>query len=978
MAMLGARNGLAMFLLLLGGTAAAQETDLVVGKSGPAVAAAGSNVDYTVTLDNLGPDPGVNVVLSDPVPAGMTFVSATQSTGPVFSCATPTVGDTGTISCSLAAFPAGASASFVFTMQIPAPTPPATFFTNVASVSNDTPEVNPKSDSAVAVTQTPGLPQADLGLSKSGPGAAAPDSDITYTLSLVNGGPDTATSPSFTDVLPGDLTFVSFTQNSGQAFSCTTPAVGAGGAVTCTRADFAVGSASFTLVAHVPPGTPSGTTYTNTAVVASDADPNEENNTAVANTTIASADLSVSKTAAPTIVGGQDLSYTVTVTNNGPDVDTQVQWLDTLPAQTTMVSLTQNTGPAFTCLAPGAGGTGQVACSIATLGNGVSASFTLVVRVSLLHPGGVLSNTAQVSGDNFDPDGSDDSATATTVVTPATSDLSIGKTGAATIVGGQDLSYTVTVTNNGPDADTQVQWLDTLPAQTTMVSLAQNTGPAFTCLTPAPGGTGQVACSIAALGSGVSASFTLVVRVSVLHPGGVLNNTAQVSGVNFDPDASDDSSTATTAVTPAPVDLAASKSAAATVLAGQTLSYTLGIANPSANPALAPNLSDTLPAGTGFVSLTQTAGPTFTCTTPAAGAGGTVACNAAQLAAGASAQFTLLVSVPAATANGTLLANTVTVASTNPDAAAGNNSASTSTQVVNQADLAVSKTGPATGVAGGNLAYTIGVTNPGPLAASAVQLSDALPAGTRFVSLQQTSGPLFTCATPAVGATGTVTCTLATLAGGGTAGFTLTVSIDPGVVASTVVTNTAVVSSSTSDPGAANNTASSSATVSNFVDLSAGKTGPASVVVGSPIVYELVVSNAGTSPALNVQLTDPLPAGTTFVSLAQTAGPAFTCTTPAVGTNGTVSCTLASMSAATTARFTLTINATPSPNAITNTLTVASTSVEAGMVNNAASQATQVIAGGALPAVTIPTLQAWVLLALALLLAFGAGRAMRD
>src|SRR6202011_5891026 len=72
-------------------------------------------------------------------------------------------------------------------------------------------------------------------------------------------------------------------------------------------------------------------------------------------------------------------------------------------------------------------------------------------------------------------------------------------------------------------------------------------------------------------------------------------------------------------------------------------------------------------------------------------------------------------------------------------------------------------------------------------------------------------------------------------------------------------------------------------------DLAVVKTGPATATAGTVISYTINVTNNGPNPAINASLTDTLPAGTTFVSLTAAAG--WSCTTPAVGAGGTVSCT---------------------------------------------------------------------------------------
>src|SRR5262249_33302102 len=99
--------------------------------------------------------------------------------------------------------------------------------------------------------------------------------------------------------------------------------------------------------------------------------------------------------------------------------------------------------------------------------------------------------------------------------------------------------------------------------------------------------------------------------------------------------------------------------------------------------------------------------------------------------------------------------------------------------------------------------------------------------------------------------------------------------------------------------------------VSLQADLSIVATGtPATVLSGSNISYTLVATNNGTDPAKNtasgVTVTDVLPAGTTFVSSFAPAG--WSCTTPAVGSGGTFSCSKATMAPGETASFSLQVN----------------------------------------------------------------------
>jgi uncharacterized repeat protein (TIGR01451 family) len=134
-------------------------------------------------------------------------------------------------------------------------------------------------------------PRADLALTKVGqPSAVAPTNNITYTLQLTNAGPDAASGVVLSDPIPGSTTFVSFIQNTGPTFTCTTPAPGTTGVVACTRTSLAAGAvATFTLVVKVDVNATIGSTITNKArVVAATPDLVPSNNSATATTLVIS------------------------------------------------------------------------------------------------------------------------------------------------------------------------------------------------------------------------------------------------------------------------------------------------------------------------------------------------------------------------------------------------------------------------------------------------------------------------------------------------------------------------------------------------------------------------------------------------------------------------------------------------------------------------------------------------------------------
>ncbi len=274
------------------------------------------------------------------------------------------------------------------------------------------------------------------------------------------------------------------------------------------------------------------------------------------------------------------------------------------------------------------------------------------------------------------------------------------------------------------------------------------------------------------------------------------------------------------------------------------------------------------------------------------------------------------------------------------------------------ADLSGTKTAtPDPVIAGNLLTYTITANNAGPSAAFNEMITDPLPVGTVFISAVASPGA--TLMTPAVGANGIVKATW-NAAGGTPGGLT-----GPGVVRTLTIvvrvcpdfqqirnltdaqmcvpnmTDTATISSDTTDPNPANNTASFTSTVQAQSDLSISKADapdPASYsTTGSPsnVTYTLTFANAGPSNANGVTIVDVLPKGFTVVGTPTSTvpGTTFTITT----TNGitTVVASLGVLGAANQCQLTRPISGTivivaripiKHPTiTVTNTATIAST-----------------------------------------------------
>lgn len=784
--------------------AQAPEADLGVSKSGPATASAGSNVPYSITVFNVGPDDAVSVQLNDPMPEGMAFVSMTQNSGPTFTCTTPNPGDTtGTINCTAATLPAGGSATFTLTLNIPLMTGSGTTFTNIATVSGQSFDPNDENDSSSAATTAGTLPQADLVVTKNGPSAAQPDTDVTYTITLTNNGPAAATSVSLSDTLPGTMTFVSLTQSGSATLSCSTPAAGSGGTITCTTASMAANTmATFQLTGHIPPGTPAGTDFQNTATVTSDLDPNEENNSSSTGVVVSSSDIGIMKSGpAMPAAAGSDIAYTITVMNNGPDFAQSTQFNDPLPAGVTFVSIQQVSGtPTSTCATPAVGGTGTVSCSVFNISNGQSAQFTLTVHVGTTDPIPTqITNVVTLAPSPSDPNSMNNSSLTTTAIV-IQADVSITKNGPATVTAGMDASYTIAIANGGPSPAYNLTLSDTMPANTTFGSLTAPAG--WTCSTPAPGAAGAISCSATRLDPNAQANFTLVLHVSPNAPAGPLVNSATVATAS---DSSAGNNTATsTATVQTSADVQLTKSGPTAAGSATNVAYTVVVTNAGPSDAQNVTMTDVVPTGATFVSVSQS-GSTFSCTAPPAGTTGTVSCTIGTLTSGGSTTFTITVTTPPATT--TTLSNTATVSAATPDPNPANNSASASTVVSqNPADLSITKTAnaPSGTLPNAPLTYTLAVANLGPSTANGVSVTDTLPANTTFVSASTTQG---SCT-----GTTTVVCSLGTMTSGANATITINVTVGPALGP---ITNTATVASTNvdPDPNPANNTSTATVNV---------------------------------------------------------------------------------------------------------------------------------------------------------------------
>jgi uncharacterized repeat protein (TIGR01451 family) len=814
-----------------------QATDLSLSMTGsPNSAIGGGLVAYTLTVKNNGPNVAYGVTVIDQHPSifACTFVSVTASQGTgVYRVWDPVVASLGTL-------PAGQSATVVVTVR--ANTNFSGAMTNSATVSAVMNAADPNSKNNSASVDTQVVTSSDLSVTISGPATDPVGQPATYLVTVHNNGPSDAANTKLVDTLPGSAALSSVILSQG------TYGV-SGSTLTASVGNLIDGQSATLQITLVPSVGAVGAAITDTVVASSDTtDANSANNSASISTTIdPSADVSVAVAASPNPAQpGQTLTYTVTVTNSGPNSAGGVTLSDTLPSNVTFVSAVAQQGSASQL-------NGVVTAALGSLAAGAS---TTVVISATPQASAVpsVTNSATVSSVAFDPTSANNSATTTTKVSLPTA-LAISVIAAPSpAVAGAPLSYTLSVTNSGPNDAANVVVQDAVPANTTFVSVSASQGTASQA-----GGLAQ-----ASLGT-IAANTTATVTLLVLPTGaaavaGAITDVASITtdAINTTPGGA--SSSLTTPVHPSSDLFVAISDSPDPVAAGQLLAYTITVTNLGPNTATNVALADTLAASVTFVSANAQQGS-------ATVNGGIVNGSLGTLVVGASTVVTINVR-PKAGAVGSIM-NQAAVSADQADLVASNNTATQSTTVNPGIALSITMSGaPNPVLAGALLTYTLTVSNAGPNQADNVVIVDTLPTNAAFISEQASQGL-------ASQSNGQATANLGSLAVGGSATFTIVVRPTGAAAIAGSVTNSATVGASELNNTPGSSSTSQTTVVALASDLAITINGPfLGVYVGQPFTYTLTIANNGPNAATGVTVMDTLPANVSFVSAVPLQGAA--------------------------------------------------------------------------------------------------------
>ena len=725
----------------------------------------------------------------------------------------------------------------------------------------------------------------------------------TYAVGIDNTDAGDATNTVLTLNVPSGATFVSASPANANCVATSATLV------TCSVGTLAGNGTGARTVNFTWRATAAGTINA-TATITATNDTNLANNTQNATTTVlAGADLRLTKTDSPDpVIGGANVTYTLTATNDGPNASGNLVLTDNLPGSSSFVSAS---GTGWSC----SHAAGVVTCTRnGPLAVGASAPpVTIVARI--IASTGFVTNSATISpavGAVADPDSNNNTATATTQVLPG-ADVRIDSKSVSPnpVIAGENATFTITPRNGGPAVANNVVVTDTLPSGWTFVSA---TGTGWSC--SASGQT--VSCSRATYAVGATNNITIVATApgnAVIGPTGRTDtNTATITTTDNDPAPGNNTRAVTFDILPDGADLRLAKSKSPNPVAqGSQVTSTITVTNGGPRRATGPlRVVDQL-SGETYVSASGTG---WTCSA----SGSTVTCdhaNAAGLNAGASLPTLTIITTATVAGSAT---NQACTGSSLPAGAAGAtarqplegdpnptndcNSASTSSTSV-RPDLAITKT-TSTPTGGDKIVsatedrvtYTLVVTNVSPTAedATGVRISDTVPA---FL----TSGAFPSSITPVVatvaglGSTATFGCAVSSatvictqnggvLAQGGT--VTVPITVLRGMREGDFTNSSTVENTVEGDPDRSNNTATDTVTIAPLADMQmTGKSiTPGTVKAGEVATYVLSFRNNGPSTAQNVVVTDTFtfPAGDTGYTVTQITPSKGSCAVNA-GTN---------------------------------------------------------------------------------------------
>ncbi|WP_260510227.1 DUF7507 domain-containing protein [Paenibacillus typhae] len=804
--------------------------------------AVGDTLLYTSVISNNGIAAVTSVVLSDPIPAGSTFVPGSVV---VAGSARPTADPAAGI--SIGAIPPGNSVTVTFQVTVTS-VPAGSQLSNRSSASYS-------SGAFTAITQsnivTTPVFQPVIGIVKSAsPSSATVGGNVLYTLQVQNSG-NIAAVVTLSDNIPAGSAFVpgsvivnnAVRPSDSPLTGIPLGSVAPGAVVTVTFLTSVQslpspavltdqGSSSYTY--QLPSGRSlAGTSVSNTVSIP-----------------VSAPNINLLKSASLNAIAvGEYITYTVSVANPSGVAVNNVVLSDPIPAGGAFVAgSTTINGAAAPSANPGAG------INLGTIAAGATVVVTFQVNATTVPPSGQLGNRASAS---FTAGSFSGTALSNTVNTPVFIPvISLVKSANAVQASvGSTLAFSILASNTGNIAAT-LNLTDSLPPQVIFEPNSVIVGG-----TPLPGYNLVSGVPVGPLAPGDSVTVSFLVTVTALPPNQQLLNAAAASYTFTLPDGRQlggNAASNTLAVPVSAPNINVVKSVnAIDAVTGDILTFTSVLTNTSIAAVNNIILSDPLPENAAFIPGTViVGGVSQPLSVPSTGI------PIGSLAPGASVAVTfevrITMPIPSQINNQSTVSFTSGVFS-------GSSSSNVTTTPVTQPQISLVKSAnDLNATVGDTIIYTIVVSNTGNLAAN-VTLTDNIPAGTTFDPNSVIVGGF-----PQPGSAPDTGIAVGTVAPGTSVTVSFTVFIVSLPSPQQLVNQANSTFTFTPPDGrlltgtAASNTVTIAVSAPNLAVVKS--TTFTAAALGDTIPYTVTITNNGIDPVNSVLLNDPTPDGTTFVT----------------------------------------------------------------------------------------------------------------
>ncbi|MGH0430098.1 DUF7507 domain-containing protein [Bacillus hominis] len=824
----------------------------------------GETLTYSISLANIGNIAATNVIYTDPIPSGTTFIpNSVTVNGVTQAGANPA---NGILIGSIAANSTATISFQVFVPSIPQTNPilnSGTTTYQYIPIPNQ-PAVNGSDATNTVSTQ---VNNATVTMAKAVDKNYADIGDtLTYTVSFVGTGNTSANNVIFTDIIPTGTTFVlnSLTIDG-------TTQVGANPANGVNIGAIATGTTknvSFQVVVNTIPASnvvSNGSSASYQYTVNPSQSPVTKNiSSNLVSTQINNANLSLTKSTNKQFATiGETISYTILISNSGNTPANNVQLTDPLPNGTILTPGTVTLNGVLQNV------TSLIALPIGTIPGG--ATFTLSFQVTVINitsQNPIINNAFASYLYTVNPSLPPTSKTANSNSVSSTIRLanlhaikSVDKTFAEV---GDVLTYNFAVTNDGNVAANNVLLSDSIANGTSFVpNSVMINGVTQPGVTPASINIGSINA-----GTTITASFRVLIT-SIPNPNPISNSASISYNFIVDPNASPISTNTTSTTTFTQVNdanvISAKTVDRAFATVGDILTYTVILTNTGSVSADSPTFIDINPDGTTFISntflingvLQNNADPNIGVPLPSIPASGliTVSYQVTVTALpvqnpttnSSSTQYSFILNPGDPPIIETSLSNTV---STQINLA--------NVVIVKQVDLTIADVGQP-------ITYTIALANPGNTPANNVVVTDIIPTGTTIVP-----NSIFIGGVLQLGADPSVGLQAGTIPAGGFTTIIFQISAN-GLPSPNPIQNSASLQYSfIADPNlpalVRNATSNIVTTQINTANIVANKlTSTNFADVGDSITYATVLTNNGNIPATNVIFTDVIPSGTLFI-----------------------------------------------------------------------------------------------------------------